>query len=171
MTMNNPKRAWLLALAMAVPAVSLAQQAAQPTARQAATPAAAQAPAVWKYQVQHLSRSQLDALLARPDQLLVLDVRRPDELLSKGRFPVYLNIQASELEQNLKFIPKDRAVVTVSNHAGRAGVAGDLLAARGFKVAGAIGVQNYIEEGGSWARAAEPVKTVDAGVQDGTVKR
>lgn len=118
--------------------------------------------------MQHLNRVQFDALLARPDQLLVLDVRRPDELVSKGRFPIYLNIQASELEQSLKFIPKDRALVTVSNHAGRAGVAGDLLAAKGFKVAGAIGVQNYIEDGGSWALAGEPVKTVDAGTQGGS---
>lgn len=136
-----------------------------------ATPGAAQASAVRKYKVQHLSRSPLDVLLARPNQSLVLDVWRPDELLSKGRFPVYLNIQASEQEQRLKFIPKDRALVTVSNQAGRAGVAGDLLAAKGFKVAGAIGVQNYIEEGGSWARAAEPVTTVDTGPQGGTVKR
>lgn len=151
--------AWLLAMAIAAPAVQ-AQQA-----KPAAAPAAAQAqaPEAWKYKVQHLNRAQLDALLARPDQLLVLDVRRPDELVSKGRFPVYLNIQAGELEQSLKFIPKDRALVTVSNHAGRAGVAGDLLAAKGFKVAGAIGIANYIEEGGVWARAAEPVKTVDAG--------
>ncbi len=160
--MNNTKRAaLLLALAITAPMVSLAQQTKAPATAQA------QAPAAWKYKVQHLNRVQLDALLSRPDQLLVLDVRRPDELLSKGRFPVYLNIQASELEQSLKFIPKDRSVITVSNHAGRAGVAGDLLAAKGFKVAGAIGIENYIEEGGSWARAAESVKTVDAGTQAG----
>ena len=29
-----------------------------------------------------------------------------------------------------------------------------LLAAKGFKVAGAIGIANYIEEGGSWSQAA-----------------
>ena len=156
--MNHPNRAaWLLALAIAVPtAAALAQQAAAPTvvAAAAKAPAPAQEPAAWKYKVQHLNRSQLDALLARPDQLLILDVRRPDELGTKGSFPVFLNIQADQLEQSLKFIPKDRAVVTVSNHAGRAGVAGDLLAAKGFKVAGAIGIANYIEEGGSWSQAA-----------------
>lgn len=42
----------------------------------------------------------------------------------------------------------------MSNHAGRAGAAGDLLAAKGFKVAGAIGVANYLEQGGHWALAA-----------------
>ncbi len=161
---HGNRAAWLLALTLAASAVAFAQQTT------AAVTAAA--PAAWKYQVQHLNRVQFDALLARPDQLLVVDVRRPDELVSKGRFPIYLNIQASELEQSLKFIPKDRALVTVSNHAGRAGVAGDLLAAKGFKVAGAIGVQNYIEDGGQWARAAEAVKTVDAGAQVGTsIKR
>ncbi|WP_295679014.1 rhodanese-like domain-containing protein [uncultured Nevskia sp.] len=154
--MNHSNRAaWLLALAIAVPtAAALAQSAAAPTVLAAASPTAAQAPAAWKYKVQHLNRTQLDALLARPDQLLILDVRRPDELGSKGSFPVFLNIQADQLEQSLKFIPKDRAVVTVSNPAGRAGVAGDLLAAKGFKVAGAIGIANYIEEGGSWSQAA-----------------
>ncbi|WP_293390046.1 rhodanese-like domain-containing protein [Nevskia sp.] len=156
--MNHPNRAaWLLALAIAAPtAAALAQQAATPTvvAAAAKTPASAQEPAAWKYKVQHLNRTQLDALLARPEQLLILDVRRPDELGTKGSFPVFLNIQADQLEQSLKFIPKDRAVVTVSNHAGRAGVAGDLLTAKGFKVAGAIGIANYIEEGGSWTQAA-----------------
>lgn len=154
--MTHPNSAaWLLALVIAVPAAAaLALQAAAPTVVAAASPTTAPAPAAWKYKVQHLNRSQLDALLARPDQLLILDVRRPDELGSKGSFPVFLNIQADQLEQSLKFIPKDRAVVTVSNHAGRAGVAGDLLAAKGFKVAGAIGIANYIEEGGSWSQAA-----------------
>ena len=150
MTRKTRPLTWLLAAALMVPALAGAQQ---PTAA-AAAGGAAQAEQAWKYKVQRLDRSQLDALLARPDQLLLIDVRRPDEVASKGRFPVFLNIQADELANSLKFIPKDRALVTVSNHAGRAGVAGDLLAAKGFKVAGAIGVANYLEQGGQWALAA-----------------
>lgn len=149
MTRKTRPLTWLLAAALVAPALAGAQQ---PVA--AAAGSAAQAEQAWKHKVQRLDRSQLDALLARPDQLLLIDVRRPDELASKGRFPVYLNIQADQLANSLQFIPKDRALVTVSNHAGRAGVAGDLLAAKGFKVAGAIGVANYLEQGGRWAQAA-----------------
>jgi hypothetical protein len=48
-----------------------------------------------------------------------------------GGLPVYLSVQAKDLENNLAYIPKDRIIVTVSNHAGRAGAAGDLLGSRG----------------------------------------
>jgi rhodanese-related sulfurtransferase len=126
-------------------------------AQQAAAPAAA-APAaqVWKYKTPKLARAQIDPLLAKPERLLIIDVRRPDELTTIGGFPVYLSIQADALERSLAFIPKDRQIVTVSNHAGRAGAAADLLASKGFKVVGAIGVENYAEEGGSVTKI-EPV--------------
>ena len=103
-----------------------------------------------------LNREQIDALLAQPDQLVIIDLRRPDELTNIGGFPVYLSIQSKDLEKNLAFIPKDRTIVTVSNHAGRAGPAGDLLTNKGFKVAGAIGVQNYEEEGGTLLKIVPP---------------
>src|ERR1700754_3447320 len=95
-----------------------------------------------------LTRAQFDQLLAKPDQLLLIDLRRPDELTAIGGLPVYLSVQVAELEKSLAWIPKDRKIVTVSNHAGRAGRAGDLLAAKGFNVVGRIGVQNYEQDGG-----------------------
>lgn len=103
-----------------------------------------------------LTRAEFDALLAKPEQVVIIDVRRPDELTANGGFPVYLSIQNSELEKSLAFIPKDRAVITVSNNAGRAGRAADLLAAKGFKVAGAIGANKYAEEGGKIVKIAPP---------------
>jgi uncharacterized protein GlcG (DUF336 family)/rhodanese-related sulfurtransferase len=105
-----------------------------------------------------LTRAQLDELLAKPQQLVIIDVRRPDELTTIGGFP-----ELGDLEQRLAWIPKDRKVVTVSNHAGRAGRAGDLLAARGFKVVGRIGVQDYEEAGGKLARIAAPPSPAAAG--------
>ncbi len=39
-----------------------------------------------------LTRAEFDALLANPSSVLVIDVRRPDELTAKGGFPVYLSI-------------------------------------------------------------------------------
>lgn len=103
-----------------------------------------------------LNRSQIDTLLAKPEKLVVIDVRRPDELTNIGGFPAYLNIQAKDLENRLAYIPKDRSVVTVSNHAGRAGAAADLLASKGFKVVGAIGAQDYEAEGGTLVKVSKP---------------
>jgi rhodanese-related sulfurtransferase len=101
-----------------------------------------------------LTRAQFDELLARPEQLLIIDLRRPDELTTIGGLPVYLSIQSADLEKSLPWIPKDRKIVTVSNHAARAGKAGDLLAAKGFNVVGRIGVQNYEAEGGKLTKIA-----------------
>jgi rhodanese-related sulfurtransferase len=103
-----------------------------------------------------LTRAELDGLLAHPEQVLLLDVRRPDEVSSIGGFPVYLNIQAGELEKHLSEIPKDKLIVTVSNHAARAGRAADLLDSKGFKVAGAVGVEDYESEGGAIVKIEAP---------------
>ena len=103
-----------------------------------------------------LTRQQLDGFLAYPDQVLILDVRRPDEISSIGGFPSYLSIQARDLEANLAFIPQDRTIITLSNHAGRAIKAADLLIAKGYKVAGAAGAQDYEAEGGKLTRIAPP---------------
>ena len=95
-----------------------------------------------------LTRAEFDNLLATPGRVLLLDVRRPTEIAQNGGFSVYLNIQAADLEKHLAEIPKDRPIVTVSNHANRAGVAADLLTSKGFNVLGAIGAQVYESDGG-----------------------
>lgn len=127
-----------------------AQQAA------AAAKAAVAAPDEWKYKTRRLSRAEIDSLWASPSKVLVLDVRRPDEVVTKGSWPVYLSVQAGDLEKNLAFIPRDRAIVTVSNHAHRAGAAGDLLTAKGFNVAGAAGSEDYEAQGGTITRITPP---------------
>ncbi len=55
-------------------------------------------------------------------------------------------------------IPRDRQIVTVSNHASRATRAADLLRKNGFTVAGAVGAQDYEAEGGSLVKIAVPAK-------------
>jgi rhodanese-related sulfurtransferase len=135
-----------LFLALAAPAFAQAPPA--PAAAPAA-PVAAQAQAApYNFKTPKLSRGEVDALLANPDAVLFVDLRRPDEISKIGTFPVYLNVQVDDLEKGLAFIPKDRKIVTVSNHANRAGKAADLLAEKGFKVVGAVGSQLYQEEGG-----------------------
>ena len=103
-----------------------------------------------------LTRAEFDQLLAGQGRVLLLDVRTPAEIAQNGGFPVYLNIQAADLEKHLAEIPRDRPIVTVSNHAHRAGIAADLLASKGFKVAGAIGAQVYESKGGKLLKYAPP---------------
>lgn len=103
-----------------------------------------------------LNRAEVDALLAKPDEVVLIDLRRPDELISIGGFPVYLNIQAKDLEKNLAYIPKDKSIATISNHAGRAHTGADLLINKGFKVVGAIGAQDYEAEGGVLSKINPP---------------
>lgn len=136
--------------------------AADGDAGKAPDAAAKSAAPAYKAKSPKLNRVQLDELLAKPDQLVVIDLRRPDELTNIGGLPVYLSIQSKELEKNLAFIPKDRTVVTLSNHAGRAGAGADLLASKGFKVAGAVGVQDYEAEGGTLVKIAPPAPKVPA---------
>jgi rhodanese-related sulfurtransferase len=143
--MNITSHKSLLVLALALgSAFAMAQQAAPAAAAAASAPAAK----VWKYKTKRLSVAEVDALLAKPDKVLLLDVRRPDELIKYGSFPAYLSIQNRDLEKSLAYLPKDRAIVTVSNHAQRAGAAGDLLATRGYTIAGAAGAEDYEQEGG-----------------------
>jgi rhodanese-related sulfurtransferase len=103
-----------------------------------------------------LTNAEFDALVAHPDQVLLIDVRRPDEITTIGGFPVYLSIQIKDLKNHLSEIPKDRQIITVSNHASRAGVAADILADAGFKVAGAVGAQTYEADGGKLLKIAIP---------------
>ena len=128
----------LVLLILLASAVSFAQQPA--------------APAPIKLKI--LTRAEFDALLAKPGSVLLIDVRRPTEIAQNGGFPVYLNIQAADLEKHLAEIPRDKPIVTVSNHAHRAGIAADLLAGKGIKIAGAIGAQVYESEGGTLVKYA-----------------
>jgi rhodanese-related sulfurtransferase len=132
--------------AIALVALSVSTVFAQPA------PAARE----YKYKTPKLDRAQVDALLAKPEKLFIIDLRRPDELTKIGGFPAYFSVQSADLPNRLALIPKDREILTLSNHAGRAGAAGDLLSSKGFKVAGAAGVQNYEEEGGTLTRIAPP---------------
>ncbi|MBV1776857.1 rhodanese-like domain-containing protein [Burkholderiaceae bacterium DAT-1] len=109
----------------------------------------AQAEQPWKYQAKRLSREEVDTLLAKPSQVLVLDVRRPDELIKYGSFPVFLNIQFKDIDKHLAWLPRDKQIVTVSNHAQRAGAVADALAAKGYLVAGAAGSEDYEKAGGT----------------------
>lgn len=147
------KRLALITTALLVLSTGAAQaQSPAPSAAPATANAAAQAPSISP----KLNRNQLDGLLAYPDQVLIIDVRRPDEITAIGGFATYLSIQLKDLEAGTVFIPRDRTLITVSNHAGRALKAADQLLGKGFKVAGAVGVQDYEKEGGKIVKIAPP---------------
>ncbi|WP_034411455.1 rhodanese-like domain-containing protein [Derxia gummosa] len=146
------------ALLFAVSATAVHAQEAAPAAPAATAPAAD----VWNYKTRRLTRADIDKLVASPKKVIFLDVRRPDEIVSKGSWPVFLNVQVKDIEQQLDYIPRDRQIITVSNHAHRAGAVGDLLAKKGFKVAGAAGSQDYEAEGGTIVRITAPVRQAAA---------
>ena len=139
----------LLVVATALTAVT-AFAADPPTQTQA------QAPARAKAQAKELSRAEFESLLEHPEKLLIIDVRRPDELTKIGGFPVYLSVQSKELENSLAWIPKDRTIVTVSNHAARSGRAADFLTSKGYRVAGTVGAQTFEEQGGKLTKFEVP---------------
>ena len=103
----------------------------------------------WKFKAKRLSKADVDALLAKPDSVLFIDLRTPGEFIQYGSFPVFLSVQNKDLEKQLAYLPHDRQIVTVSNHSQRAGAAADLLTAKGFNVIGATGTEEYEVEGGT----------------------
>jgi rhodanese-related sulfurtransferase len=141
--------ALLSTLALSLPALAQNAPAANSTPAEAASAAKPYVAPPWTYQTKQLTRNEVDRLLGEPKKLLIIDVRRPDELTKYGSFSVYLNVQAGDLPYALDLIPKERVLLLVSNRAHRAGAAGDLLTSKGYKVAGAIGSEDYREAGGN----------------------
>ncbi len=143
--MKNLLAGALLTLSILPTAVYAQQAEANGTAHQA--PAS---------KAKKLTNAEFDALIAHPDRVLLIDVRRPDEVSTNGGFPVYLSIQIGDLKNHFSEIPKNKQIITVSNHASRAAVAADILAAAGFKVAGAVGAQTYETDGGKLLKIPVP---------------
>jgi rhodanese-related sulfurtransferase len=115
-----------------------------------------------------LTNAEFDGYLAHPEQVLLVDVRRPDEVSTIGGFPVYLSIQIKDLKAHLAEIPRDRPIITVSNHAARAGSAADTLSDAGFKVIGAVGADTYQKDGGKLAVKIPVPPAQPAGAQGAT---
>lgn len=153
----------LLTAALAASLTLATTARAQEAASAPAAAASAYVPPPWKYKTRQLSRNEVDVLLGKPKKLLVIDLRRPDELVKYGSLAVYLNVQLKDLPEALDYIPRDRTIVTVSNRAHRAGAAGDLLTEKGYKVAGALGSEDYREAGGHIVKVLPPApKTASA---------
>jgi rhodanese-related sulfurtransferase len=138
---------------LAIAAISLSLLSMAVHAQQPAADAARSAPSS---KVKVLTNAEFDELVAHPDRVLLIDVRRPDEISSIGGFPVYLSIQVKDLKEHLGEIPKNKQIITVSNQAHRAAAAADVLTDAGYQVAGAVGAVTYEKDGGKLYKVAVP---------------
>lgn len=105
-----------------------------------------------------IKRAEVDAFLAHPERVFVLDVRRPDEIAKIGTLPGYVNIPIDQLEGRLAEVPKEKTILPLSNHAARAWKAQAILEKHGYQVPGGVGVQNYEKEGGKLLSPADVKK-------------
>ena len=94
--------------------------------------------------------ADLKSRLDGGENVYLLDVRRPDELVEHGAIEGYVNIPIDELEGRISEIPKDGKVVIYCMRGGRAGRGAELLTKNGH---------SGVEFGGitEWKAAGYPV--------------
>lgn len=101
-------------------------------------------------QAKRFDPADLKSRLDGGENVYLLDVRRPDELVEHGAIEGYVNIPIDELEGRVSEIPKDRKVVIYCMRGGRAGRGAELLTRNGH---------GGVEFGGitEWKEAGYPV--------------
>ena len=90
------RRLLVVATLLVVPAMTIAQQPATPSAQPKA---------------EKMASDDVMALLEK-GEVFFLDVREPGELEELGTLEGYVNIPLGQIEKRLKEIPKDKAVIT-----------------------------------------------------------
>ena len=139
----------LLIIMLFAPAFALGQQSTGPQSEDTGQFGETATNPANYFKTKILTNAEFEAYLAKPDQILLIDFRGPDELLQEGGFPVFMEIQPNEkIEEYLAWIPKERTIITTSRGPVRGGKAGDILTSKGFKVAGTIGAFYYEQQGG-----------------------
>lgn len=61
------------------------------------------------------SRPRKPNYRANPKKLLIIDLRRPDELVKYGSFPAYLSLQLKDLPELLEYVPKDCTILYLAS--------------------------------------------------------
>jgi rhodanese-related sulfurtransferase len=83
----------------------------------------------------HLDARGLDLLLQSDPNLLLIDVRTPDELTGPlGKIPQSRNVPIQELENNAEQFPRNKTLVLICRSGHRTLKAADLLAEHGYVV-------------------------------------
>jgi rhodanese-related sulfurtransferase len=122
--------------------------------------------------VLHIDARGLDLLLQSDPNLLLIDVRTPDELTGPlGRIPQSRNVPMEELEKNPEQFPRDKTLVLICRSGHRTLKAANLLAEHGYVVYSVDGgMQSWRElhplaslpsEGGPQKEPRAPVHTPD----------
>jgi rhodanese-related sulfurtransferase len=93
-----------------------------------------------------ITYEELMKLLDKPQDVLFIDVREPNEIAVTGTLKGALTIPVGQLEERLKEVPKDKPVVAFCRRGGRATRAANLLDQRGYKTVGVFGLEEYHEK-------------------------
>jgi rhodanese-related sulfurtransferase len=94
----------------------------------------------------------LDALAQRPADVLVLDVRTPQEF-AEGHVPGALNVPHDEVAARLADIPRDKQIVLYCRSGRRAALAAAMLGAAGY-----ARLSHLEGDMPAWAAAGRPVE-------------
>jgi rhodanese-related sulfurtransferase len=102
-------------------------------------------------EVKEVDVADLKRRLDAGEDIFLLDVRNPDELVEHGMIAGAVNIPVDDLEARLAEVPKDKPIVTYCMRGGRASRAADLLRSHGY--------DQPIESGGitAWKEAGYEV--------------
>lgn len=94
---------------------------------------------------------EVAARLEAGEDIFLLDVRNPDELVEHGMIAGSVNIPVGELEARMSEVPEGKTIVTYCMRGGRASRAADILREAGH--------DEPIEFGGitAWKEAGRPV--------------
>ena len=97
-----------------------------------------------------ISVGDLAARLARGDDVLVLDVREPDEVATAS-IPGIVRIPMAQIPERLAELPRDRALVVLCHLGGRSERVTRFLHAAGFP--DALNLEGGID---AWSREIDP---------------
>jgi sulfur-carrier protein adenylyltransferase/sulfurtransferase len=133
-------------LAMILAIGCWACSATEPAAQTTEAVESAAAPAAVEMDVEAVA-----ARLEAGEDLYLLDVRTPEELVEHGMIAGAVNIPIDQLEARLSEVPKDKEIVTYCMRGGRASTAADILREAGYT--------EPIAYGGitAWKEAGKPV--------------
>lgn len=103
--------------------------------------------------VKNISAKELHAQMKNDKQLLVIDVRSPEEYAQDGHIPGSRLLPLPQLGQRMNELPKDRPLAMVCRSGNRSGVACEQLAAQGY-----TNLQNLSGGMMGWQMANLPVQ-------------
>jgi rhodanese-related sulfurtransferase len=111
--------------------------------------------------VLHLDARGLDLLLQFDANLLLIDVRAPDELTGPlGKIPQSRSVSMQELVKNPEQFPRDKTLVLICHNGNRSLKAADLLAEHGYVV-------YSVDEGmQSWRKLHPPTPAATEGAPE-----